>query len=196
MPSRLLHGLLPSAILESHFFWQDQHDNLRGYLRDENATEQTIIYVTLEKVNGVEGYNTDGICAIITRTREGRRETLASLLNASPHSPLGSIAAAFSKIEHLSHVLVWTSGEGENMTIVSVELPRLSLTFRERKIGPAHVLFSVDHANLFIPNFAYGTGQVREPENCSVRCLFLNNDNNKKSISYIFMLIIIFFSHL
>lgn len=31
IPSYFLHGIIPSCLLETHMFWQDEDDNLRGY---------------------------------------------------------------------------------------------------------------------------------------------------------------------
>ena len=31
IPARLLHGVLPSALLKDYIFWQDDNDNIRGY---------------------------------------------------------------------------------------------------------------------------------------------------------------------
>ena len=51
IPSRLLYGLVPSALLESHDFWQDAEDNLRGYPHKHRPEEAPhIIYIEL-KVN-------------------------------------------------------------------------------------------------------------------------------------------------
>ena len=46
LPSRLLWGVLPATLLESHEFWQDEDDNVRGYPRDENASTD-VIYIRL-----------------------------------------------------------------------------------------------------------------------------------------------------
>ena len=46
VPSRLLYGILPQALLDSHVFWQDEDDHLRGYPRDP-ATCTDVIYVRL-----------------------------------------------------------------------------------------------------------------------------------------------------
>ena len=38
--------MLPATLLESHEFWQDEDDNVRGYPRDENASAD-VIYIRL-----------------------------------------------------------------------------------------------------------------------------------------------------
>ena len=51
MTSRLLAGLLPTALLEQYRFWQDPEDTLRRYPVDERDTDpQSIVRVTLTKV--------------------------------------------------------------------------------------------------------------------------------------------------
>lgn len=42
VPSRYLFGLIPTALLESHKFWLDDNDNLRGYPNTKD--EKTGIY--------------------------------------------------------------------------------------------------------------------------------------------------------
>ena len=46
MPSRLLYGILPHALLAAYSFWQDEDDHLRGYPR-EPETCSDAIYVRL-----------------------------------------------------------------------------------------------------------------------------------------------------
>eukprot|EP00756_Hemistasia_phaeocysticola_P010308 Hpha_TRINITY_DN15008_c2_g11::TRINITY_DN15008_c2_g11_i2::g.123952::m.123952 len=48
IPARLLHGLLPSCLLESHLFWQDKRDRIRGYPIQSGQTPQThLLFVEL-----------------------------------------------------------------------------------------------------------------------------------------------------
>ena len=37
MPTRLLLGLLPEALLQTYVFWQDEEDHLRGYASAESC---------------------------------------------------------------------------------------------------------------------------------------------------------------
>lgn len=52
VPSRLLRGLVPDALLETHMFWQNEDDSLTGYpirtLAHEPAARPTMLLVTLE----------------------------------------------------------------------------------------------------------------------------------------------------
>ncbi len=54
---------------------------------------------------------------------------------------------------------MWCHADSD-AAIAAAELPRLGLAFRERIVDGQRMLFSVDHANLFLPNFPYGTPQV------------------------------------
>ncbi len=64
IPSRLLYGIVPSALLDTHLFWQDKSDNLRGYPTDGSPH---IIYVELQKVTKVDCTGLAGVCAKIRR---------------------------------------------------------------------------------------------------------------------------------
>jgi hypothetical protein len=53
VPSRLLRGLLPEALLESHHFWQNEDDSLSGYPRggreaQEPGVQPTVLLISLE----------------------------------------------------------------------------------------------------------------------------------------------------
>jgi hypothetical protein len=159
IPTRFLSGVLPAALLESHRFWQDQDDNLRGYPRSETDRDQSIITVKLSTMGRIDGLNSQGAYASVSRTVGGEEQVLGNLLFAAPHSVLGNIAKVFAHVECLSHVLVWFSGSsipGAEPSIVSLELPRLKLTFKERILDGRRVLFSIDHASLFLPDYTIG----------------------------------------
>jgi hypothetical protein len=58
---------------------------------------------------------------------------LLNVFGALPTSPLGAIVRLFTKLEPLSHILVWSASRawlGENAEITLVELPRLNLKFQ------------------------------------------------------------------
>eukprot|EP01012_Entosiphon_sulcatum_P062087 TRINITY_DN8821_c0_g1_i1.p1 TRINITY_DN8821_c0_g1~~TRINITY_DN8821_c0_g1_i1.p1 ORF type:complete len:4205 (-),score=604.71 TRINITY_DN8821_c0_g1_i1:28-12642(-) len=81
--------------------------------------------------------------------------TLLNLQYASRTDPWYEIATAFLKLDHLSHILVWTrtkvSTAADACSIDCVELPRLHLSFSARKDPTGCVrLFSEDHAGLFV----------------------------------------------
>lgn len=58
VPSRLLFGILPSALLDHYMFWQDEDDNLRGYPREDEPdsdNQRYLIMVTLRRSKKVSG---------------------------------------------------------------------------------------------------------------------------------------------
>ena len=84
---------------------------------------------------------------------------------------MASVFAVLNRIETASHILVWctplppNSPPSATPTIARVELPRLGLSFTEGVQGKVRRLSSIDHAarsNLFLPNFSYGSTQVRD----------------------------------
>ena len=88
IPKRLLQGLIPSSLLETHLFWQDDKDNLRGYPRSLTPAsrsqpglreaiqrwEDVYLHVRLQKFAKVPGLKRPGVCAYVTRmTRANAR---------------------------------------------------------------------------------------------------------------------------
>ncbi len=52
VPSRYLYGVLPSALLDTHLFWMDDNDTLRGYpiVRDEKSgLYEHVLFVRIDK---------------------------------------------------------------------------------------------------------------------------------------------------
>eukprot|EP00760_Papus_ankaliazontas_P003017 PhM_4_TR11378/c0_g1_i1/m.4426 len=155
IPSRMLYGLIPSALLETHQFWQDEADNLRGYPLDTNSDH----YLMVNLVDH-EGTN---VCftgcpllpahctARIRRISSQGEMTLLNLAYSLDGTALHSMARTLSRIENLGHILAWTKSS-DRMVIDLVQLPRLKLTFVSRPEDGEDRLFSVDHADLFITN--------------------------------------------
>jgi hypothetical protein len=91
IPSRLLYGLVPSALLDTHLFWQDKNDNLRGYPTDSSPH---IIYVELVKVDKIGCSQLPGVCAKIRRLprieSKQKDDSERSTLNSSRSELTGS----------------------------------------------------------------------------------------------------------
>ena len=93
-----------------------------------------------------------------TVRRGEQRFFLHSLMDADPASSVFQLARVLSRIEDLSHVLVWAvvrSAEelavGAAKTISIVELPRLKLKFQPRQDADGEVrLYSLDHDGFFV----------------------------------------------
>jgi hypothetical protein len=180
IPARLLHGIVPSALLDHYLFWQDESDHLRGY--PISTKEHRILYVELKDFKNVLATREAGVMAKIvripvesqateavfplkdgfggnsdTQTSLGDQQLiLLDLLSAKPGSKLYSLSSVLSRIENLSYVLAWTKyplSGSLDYSIDLVEIPRLNLSF-QAKTGKDGVtrLFSVDHADVFISN--------------------------------------------
>eukprot|EP01083_Nonionella_stella_P030773 84290_1 len=136
VPSRLLFGLVPSALLSTHRFWQDGSDNIRGYPLDKS---DHIIFVELNEVERSLTTSAPEVCARVTRRSrkfdEERREyllrneenekqdamdtepdfampkdevLLLDLVSAPVGTPLFALGRLLSRIEKLSYILAWT----------------------------------------------------------------------------------------
>lgn len=180
IPHRLLTGLMPSAILDAYDFWQNEDDSLIGYpkRREEGAAKEigtTLIKIDLVKDNSQD---TTGFCnsralGMIRRIYvdsevdfvdlkwEQRASTALTLLNVlySPQGLLRQLINVMSRLEDLSHVLVWTKSPlkapNEPCAIDVVELPRLGLTFRSREVIPGERMTRLvcdDYDGYFISN--------------------------------------------
>jgi hypothetical protein len=78
VPPINLRGLLPHVLLETHHFWQDQYDNLKGYPKmththnseqpnELNRDYEKFLYVHLHCLKKVECTQNPGVCARIYR---------------------------------------------------------------------------------------------------------------------------------
>ena len=88
IPVRFLYGLLPSALLESHDFWMDDNDNIRGYPQEKDEKSgifDHVLMITLLKDSGrarvqkrvlvrVRAQWSDAELADLQRTRESTDE--------------------------------------------------------------------------------------------------------------------------
>ena len=84
---------------------------------------------------------------------------LLNLMYAPEGTALYSLAMLISRLENLSHVLVWSKNASANapsdqLTIDWVHLPRLKLTFTAKwdPVASEMRLYSLDHANMYISN--------------------------------------------
>ena len=97
-------------------------------------------------------------------TIEDHNLLLLDLLYANEGSPLFSLANVLTRIELLSHILVWTTKTdydptaGSPVTLDLIQLPRLKLSFAAKLApdGKEYLLYSLDHSHLFVSN-------VRQP---------------------------------
>ena len=177
IPDRFLGGILPTALVEKYDFWQSDDDCLYGYeVSDDDAMSTgppTQLKVTLTKTSADDksGFCNSDANAIIQRIPvvdldpssklDHNRQvfTLLNIMCAPPHSLLKKIGMLLSRLDNLSHVLVWSKSDvkspNESCIIDRIELPRVNLTFNSRKIENIdgkveHRLYSNDHDGLYI----------------------------------------------
>ena len=178
LPRRCLQGIIPDVLLDRYLFWQDTDGDIVGEAKKQGAEFCIRMRMTRSvrnadgKVSEVagpslaspgEGATTLIACgATITRElvpgadSELKPQRLLDPFTAPQGSPLASIGRVISRIENLSHVLVWTDdakASGDSCAIQAVELPRLNLTFKLTGDGSSGKrLMSRDLGGKFITN--------------------------------------------
>ncbi|KAL3900577.1 MAG: hypothetical protein SGPRY_012436, partial [Prymnesium sp.] len=78
----------------------------------------------------------------------GVEEWLVDLLHAPANSWLAQLSTLLRRLDDLSHVLAWSSGEEAQLS--TVELPRLRLSFEVRTVGGKKRLYSHEHSGFYI----------------------------------------------
>lgn len=186
IPERFLAGILPTALVEKYHFWQSDDDNLTGYemitklkTSDEETTPLSSRPSTRIKVRLIKDKDKDGtgFCnseatAIIQRIpllnsdHESEKVdanqnilTLFNILSAPNTSFLKRLGMLLSRLDNLSHVLVWSQSKvtsiNDACTVDLIELPRANLSFKSKRVEliggkVEHRLYSNDHDGLYI----------------------------------------------
>ena len=138
-------------------------DNLRGYPREEDPQKRDhMIYIDLARDVPVGALRNNSGVATVRRVNDDKTVLyLVNLLYNDADTPEASLLYVLSRIDNASHILAWSKEPpGGALQIALVELPRLSLTFSEKQVEGMTLLYSIDHANLFVPNFPL-TGGVQ-----------------------------------
>ena len=140
LPSRHLRGLLPEALLSSYHFWQRPDGSILGErvaaLAKEGAADELAVQLT------------DANEAIIRRVpldqlegggapRHDEARRLLTHVHSAPGTALDQLVKLLSRLDDLSHVLLWSAPEHAcgaapeaHLPLDLVELPRLRLSFR------------------------------------------------------------------
>ena len=180
VPERCLRGLLPAALTTSYRFWRTSPNTLRGYPKatggGDNEREllvqlykgrtgvwqaivrrlppaSTAIDPTLAIDDGEPGPSSSATFSFPSGT-----ETLLNLTDTSREGgALRRMAAILTKLESLSHILVWSVSDarpGEECAISTVELPRLrnAFTVTEDDDGVTR-MYSQSDAGKFVPDY-------------------------------------------
>ena len=184
IPDRFLAGILPTALIEKYHYWQSDDDNIIGYeinspteLEDSpsiSAKASTRIKITLIKSKETDktGFCNSEANALIQRipllnsdheTEEVDTNqnivTLFNILSAPKSSFLKRLGMLLSRLDNLSHVLVWSYSRvisvDDACSIDLIELPRANLSFKARKVETIggkveYRLYSNDHDGLYI----------------------------------------------
>ena len=160
MPSKLLHGLLPCALLDAHMFWQRPDDSI--YATPKEASEGHTLEVALAPEVPVQGQPglSSGLYARVTRRDPGPNAAhatlvLMNLMFAPVDTPAHALLTVLSRLENVAHIVAWAHPDDPARPVL-VQLPRLRLTFRARTVTDEHRqsvtrLYSADHAHLYIP---------------------------------------------
>ena len=155
LPPRVLAGLLPEILLQSHSFWRYERlpSLVVGYPRvSDDAGEEWLgewrsVPIYLRLFQNHSG-SLSGCAYYVTRENELR--WLVNLLYAAPQSVEQSIANLVTRLDNLSHILCWASSSSPtSMTLI--DLPRLRLRFQPQALDATHLqLRSLDYAGMSI----------------------------------------------
>eukprot|EP00755_Sulcionema_specki_P014189 Sspe_Gene.56011::Locus_30819_Transcript_1_1_Confidence_1.000_Length_7199::g.56011::m.56011 len=106
VPSRLLCGLIPDALLETHVFFQDEHDTLRGYPKKEDTGDDStrhtshVLMVTLH--NGeLRGVDTSTVARVVRYADSTRCPRSATSAEMAVDSASGAQGASVEDSELL-----------------------------------------------------------------------------------------------
>ena len=180
VPSTLLYGVVAQVLLDSFLFWQVQGQEGRGgYLVGqprEGAAWQFGLKVNMtEREQGVVEEKGEDAQARWAKERwdatvrqavvdedgdleEVKEEEpgvyLVNLLASSSDDRLHRLVQVLTRIEDISHILVWSSSPpgAPSLVLTKVELPRLKLSFHPRRdvYSDTVRLYSSDHAGFFL----------------------------------------------
>ena len=165
VPPRVLAGLLPEALLQQYQFWQVSPTRLVGKhaVRDD-AGEPTlqVEIVTSSAVPGCSATVTRAVPAeqVAAGASSGAVWQLLDIAHAPADSLLHRLATVLSRIENVSHTLVWglvhdssnRSEAGFPMCEVAlVDLPRLKTQFKPQVDRDGELrLYCLAHDGLFV----------------------------------------------
>ena len=112
--------------------------------------------------------------------------TLLNLLHAPPGSALRQLATLLSRLEYLSHILVWTRKSdatlADSCDIDLVELPRLRLSFTAESSAAGLRLHCVEHAGLSVSGRDRMDARTRELLKGLPHSLLLENEVGELSV--------------
>jgi hypothetical protein len=188
VPPRFLSGIVPSSLVDKYVFWQSENDDIVGYEKVlEEVDEDDPLAKTVDeeipssrlkiRLTKSSDFDKTGFCnstaeALIQRIPiigvEHETEkidpnrpshTLLNVLSAPPSSLLKRVGLLLSRLDNISHVLVWSTSEVNSThsqcSIDFIELPRVNLSFKAKDVESVegkmeHRLYSNDYDGLYI----------------------------------------------
>lgn len=188
VPPRFLGGLVPSSLVDRYVFWQSENDDIIGYekvvdkgdendptatkIGDDSPSSRLKIFLSKSSDFDKSGYCNSTAEALIQRIpvvgveHETERtdsnrpaHTLLNVLSAPPSSLLKRVGLLLSRLDNISHVLVWSTSAvnspHSDCTIDFIELPRVNLSFKAKDVESVdgkveHRLYSNDYDGLYI----------------------------------------------
>ena len=186
IPKRFLAGILPTALVDTYTFWQTEDDNIIGFEDvdiEKNEDDNDIVVengaISRLKITLLKGSDVDksGFCnspadalvqLIPTLNSDPEKEeldpnrpvmTLLNIITAPPSSLLKRVGMLLSRLDNLSHILVWSTSHikspSDALSVDKIELPRVNLTFKAKRVAMVggsieHRLYSNDHSGLYI----------------------------------------------
>ena len=185
IPKRYLYGILPTALVDHYSFWQNENDDIVGYETpssvgsDDNGDVMQVgpktrlrILMTKDADMDLTGFCNSNADVLVKRIPITDDEfdadnidpnravmTLLNVMSAPPSSIVKRFGMLLSRLDNLSNVLVWSTSDirsiNDAATIDEVELPRVNLSFKSKKIDKLdgsieYRLYSNDHDGLYI----------------------------------------------
>ncbi|KAL1495919.1 hypothetical protein AB1Y20_014561 [Prymnesium parvum] len=173
IPKWLLFGVLPENLLDEYHFYrqekpagaaQSTSTELRGYaVRGSDSLSPHVLLVQLTEAKlRIFGGGNSSMCAVVKkRTLDGSVNDmmLLNLLTAEPNDDLSALGRVLMRLEHLAHILVWSTvhphqnSRDQQFMVDLVELPRLQLSFKSKASksdGESPRLYSVEMPQLYV----------------------------------------------
>ena len=161
IPRRFLSGQIPAVLVALYEFWQNQDDSLSGVptklCQKMSTGPAAVLTVTLsDSAVSVLGWGTGDSFAMICRAGDDKYAPM-SLLNlqlAPEKSALRRVADLFTRLDNISHILVWSKrtppiSQADDLAIERIELPRVRLSFSRGADGR---LYSEQHSGYYVSN--------------------------------------------
>jgi len=182
IPSRLLRGAIPQALLESHSFWFSS-SIIIGYSRNCTWCSVSTMFSFSSHTHSFDTHtythkttaNSKSVIHIKdTNVFNNENENVFRLANPAFITQKNNILRHLLRIESMSNILIWL--DHKSSTICKVELPRLGLEFVPTK---NRELFELkDRMGWYLYDYDNISSKNNEEESIFRRGIVLKNDCN------------------